>query len=168
MSSRHPTAAASRASCGRTATRPIARSCCGGRARARLFRYSDPRFATDRAAPPLSPVMSEVLALLQTDVVGSTALSERLGDAATAALWSAHDRVSRDLLRRCRGREIDKSDGFLLLFATAADALEYALGYQSALAGLGVPLTARAGLHVGPVTTRANSAEDIAQGAKPL
>ena len=112
--------------------------------------------------------MSEVLALLQTDVVGSTALSERLGDAATAALWSAHDRVARDLLRSCRGREIDKSDGFLLLFATAADALAYALGYQRALAGLSTPLLARAGLHVGPVTTRANSADDIAHGAKPL
>ena len=112
--------------------------------------------------------MSEVLALLQTDVVGSTALSERLGDAATAALWRAHDRVARDLLRLCRGREIDKSDGFLLLFATATDALEYALGYQRALATLSVPLLARAGLHVGPVTTRANSADDIAHGAKPL
>jgi predicted ATPase/class 3 adenylate cyclase/Tfp pilus assembly protein PilF len=112
--------------------------------------------------------MSEVLALLQTDVVGSTALSGRLGDAATAALWSEHDRAARDLLRSCRGREIDKSDGFLLLFASAADALEYALGYQRALAGLSVPLLARAGLHVGPVTTRANSHEDIAHGAKPL
>jgi predicted ATPase/class 3 adenylate cyclase/Tfp pilus assembly protein PilF len=112
--------------------------------------------------------MSEVLALLQTDLVGSTALSERLGDAATAALWSAHDRIARDLLRRWRGREIDKSDGFLLLFAQAADALEYALGYQRALAELSQPLQARAGLHVGPVTTRANSDEDIAQGAKRL
>ena len=112
--------------------------------------------------------MSEVLALLQTDVVGSTELSERLGDAATAELWSAHDRVARDLLRECGGREIDKSDGFLLLFANPSDALAYALDYQRALLALPVPVKARAGLHVGPVTTRANSRDDIAQGAKPL
>ena len=112
--------------------------------------------------------MSEVLALLQTDVVGSTELSERLGVVAIGELWSAHDRVARDLLRRWRGREIDKSDGFLLLFANAADALGYALDYQRALASLPVPMKARAGLHVGPVTTRANSSDDIAQGAKPL
>jgi class 3 adenylate cyclase len=37
-------------------------------------------------------------ALLPTDVVDGTAVSERLGDAAMAAAWAAHDRVARDLL----------------------------------------------------------------------
>ena len=112
--------------------------------------------------------MSEHRALLQTDVVDSTALSERLGDAATSALWEAHDRLARDLLRQWRGREIDKSDGFLLLFAEAADAAGYALAYHRALGTLSVPLKARAGLHVGPVITRENASEDVALGAKML
>src|SRR2546423_11711209 len=56
-----------------------------------------------------------VRALLFTDVIDSTRLSARLGDAAMANLWAAHDRVARDLLRDWRGREIDKSDGMLLL-----------------------------------------------------
>jgi class 3 adenylate cyclase len=55
-------------------------------------------------------------ALLLTDLVDSTRAVERLGDAAASRLWEAHDRLARDLLRRWRGREIDKSDGFLLLF----------------------------------------------------
>jgi predicted ATPase/class 3 adenylate cyclase len=112
--------------------------------------------------------MSEVRALLVTDVVDSTQLLERLGDEAAAALWTAHDRAARDLLREWRGLEIDRTDGFLLLFDAAADALGYALAYHRALAKLEVPLLARAGLHVGPVILRRNDAADVARGAKPL
>jgi len=112
--------------------------------------------------------MSEQRALLLTDVVDSTELARRLGDAAMSALWTAHDRAARDLLREWRGREIDKSDGFLLMFSSAADAVGYALAYHRSLAGLDVPLKARAGLHVGPVTLRENHLEDVAQGAKPI
>ena len=74
--------------------------------------------------------MSEVRALLLTDVVDSAQLSERLGEAELAALWSAHDRLARDLLPARRGREIDKTDGMLLLFEAAADAVAYAIAYQ--------------------------------------
>jgi len=112
--------------------------------------------------------MTEIRALLLTDVVDSTRLSEQLGDTAMAAAWEAHDRVARQLLPVWRGREIDKTDGMLLLFAEASDAASYALAYHRALATLKVPLLARAGLHVGAVVLRENSAEDIARGAKPL
>ncbi len=67
--------------------------------------------------------MNEFRALLLTDVVDSTQLSERLGDEAMAEVWAAHDRVARDLLPQWRGREIDKTDGMLLLFDAAADAV---------------------------------------------
>ena len=112
--------------------------------------------------------MSEVRALLLTDVVDSTKLSEALGDAEMAGLWAAHDRLARDLLPVWRGREIDKTDGMLLLFDTPVDAAAYALEYHEALGGLSPPLKARAGLHVGPVILRENSRADVARGAKPL
>lgn len=112
--------------------------------------------------------MSETRALLLTDVVDSTQLSSRLGDAEMAVLWAAHDRVARDLLPPHGGREIDKTDGMLLMFEQAADALAYAQAYHAALAGLSVPLQARAGLHVGPVILRENAPDDVARGAKPL
>jgi len=112
--------------------------------------------------------MTTVRALLLTDVVDSTRLAQQIGDVAMAALWAAHDRLARDLLPPWRGREIDKTDGMLLLFDHAADAAGYALAYHQALAGLQPPLPARAGLHVGPVLLRENPAEDVARGAKPL
>ena len=80
--------------------------------------------------------MSKALALLLTDVVDSTQLAERLGDAAAAELSAAHDRVARDLLRNWRGREIDKTDGMLMLFDSAADAAACAVAYHVALAAL--------------------------------
>jgi predicted ATPase/class 3 adenylate cyclase len=112
--------------------------------------------------------MNEPRALLLTDVVDSTQLAERLGDAAAAELNAAHDRVARDLLRTWRGREIDKTDGMLMLFDSVADAAGCAAAYHAALAALPLPLRARAGLHFGPVILRSNPPEDVARGAKPL
>ncbi len=108
------------------------------------------------------------VALLLTDLVDSSALAARLGDEAMAPISAQHDRLARDLLRQWRGHEIDKTDGFLLLFAQAADAVGYALDYHRALATLPVPMKARAGLHVGQVTIRATPEDDVALGAKPF
>ena len=110
--------------------------------------------------------MGEIVALLFTDVVDSTLTTQRLGDERALALWTEHDRRARDLLRRHHGREIDRADGFLLLFDSAADAARHALDYHAAMAELG--LAARAGLHVGPVVLRQASADDVALGAKPV
>jgi predicted ATPase/class 3 adenylate cyclase len=118
--------------------------------------------------PPTRSAVNEVRAVLLTDVVDSTGLWQTLGDEAMTALWARHDRLARDLLPEWRGREVDKSDGLLLLFATAADAVGYVLAYHRALAERCSPMKARSGLHVGPVVLRDNSADDIARGAKPL
>jgi predicted ATPase len=112
--------------------------------------------------------MDESVALLITDLVDSAALADQLSHPAMAAWSVAHDRLARDLLREWQGREIDKTDGFLLLFANASDALGYALAYHRALTTLQPPAKARAGLHVGQITMRENPAADVALGAKPF
>lgn len=112
--------------------------------------------------------MSDTAALLITDLVDSTSLVASLGVADAAALSQEHDRVARDLLRAWRGREIDKSDGLLVLFDSVHDAVGCALAYHRALAALPRPIAARAGVHLGPVVLRKNSPADIALGAKPL
>lgn len=107
-------------------------------------------------------------AILFTDVVDSTLLASKVGDAEMATLWTAHDRQARELLRQWRGREIDKSDGFLLLFDAVEDALGYAVEYHGMLAQLATPMKARAGIHAGPVALRHNESDDVARGAKPV
>ena len=112
--------------------------------------------------------MSEDLALLLTDVVDSTQTNIRWGDAVMARVWAAHDRAARDLMRTWHGREMGRSDGFLVLFSAVQDAVAFAQAYHASLALLEPPLQARVGVHVGPVNLRENSAADLAQGAAPF
>ena len=110
--------------------------------------------------------------LLLCDLVASTQLVERLGDSAAADLLARHDRVARDLLTTFSGREIDKSDGFLLLFERPIEAVRFAMAYQARLRELGAKFDAqmasRVGIHLGEVILRENSPADVARGAKPL
>jgi len=108
----------------------------------------------------------ESKALLFADIVDSTETLQRLGDVAAAALWQEHDRRARALLAAHDGREIDRADGFLLLFDDPVCAARYALQYHGALEDL--PFKARTGLHVGPVSLRENPAAHVALGAKAL
>ena len=114
---------------------------------------------------------SAVLTLLLTDLVDSTRIVSELGDARAAAMMARHDRVARDLLPVHNGREIDKSDGFLHIFESPTNAVDYALAYHRALVDLsrleGVSLYARAGMHTGSVRLTWNAPEDVARGAKP-
>ena len=76
------------------------------------------------------------------------------------------------MLSTFNGQEIDKSDGFLLLFERPVEAVRFALAYQTALRALGsasgAELGARVGIHLGEVVLRANPAADVARGAKPV
>ncbi|MGN6513972.1 MAG: putative peptide modification system cyclase [Lysobacteraceae bacterium] len=119
-----------------------------------------------------APATPQLRTLLLTDLCDSTTLVERLGDAAAATLFRAHDALVLELQQRWRGRLIDRSDGLLLLFERPIDGLGFALDYTRGLRALGeahtVPLQARAGLHVGEVLTWRNSDAAVAVGAKPL
>lgn len=106
--------------------------------------------------------------LLYTDVVDSTAVNARLGDAGMATLWGEHDRLSRELLRQWHGIEIDRSDGFLVLFDSPPDAVAFIVSYHRLLATLPVPLRARAGIHVGPLVRRESLPSEVQLGAKPV
>jgi putative peptide modification system cyclase len=110
--------------------------------------------------------------LLVCDLAESTALVEKLGDLGAAELMRRHDRLSRDLLQRHGGSEIDKTDGFLLVFERPIHAVAFALEYQRQLKDLGaaqsIDLQARIGIHVGDIVQWENDATDVAHGAKPV
>ncbi len=107
-----------------------------------------------------------------TDLVDSTALLEKLGDKRASLVFARCDRAARSRLADFGGQEIDKTDGFLLLFDRPIDACRYVIAYHSDLAELSVEmelgLFARAGIHLGEVFLRENSPEDVARGAKPI
>ena len=121
---------------------------------------------------PAAPHAPQLRTLLLTDLVDSTGLVERLGDAPASDLFRAHDRLVLQLQQQWRGRLIDRSDGMLLLFERPIDGLGFALDYTRGLIELGkersIDLRARVGLHVGEVLTWRNSDEAVSIGAKPL
>src|SRR5713226_9104201 len=70
-----------------------------------------------------------LVTLLFTDMVGSTALKQRLGDGAAADLFRSHHDLIRETLRQfAQAEEIEtEGDSFLLIFATPSDAVVFAL-----------------------------------------
>ncbi len=121
---------------------------------------------------PPSSAATTVRTLLVCDLVASTSLVQELGDMAAADLLASHDRAARELLPGFEGREIDKSDGFLLLFERPVQAVRFAVAYQRRVRGLGeagsLTLASRVGIHLGEVVLRENAPAHIARGAKPL
>jgi putative peptide modification system cyclase len=121
---------------------------------------------------PQSSTNSLLRTLVLCDLVESTALVERLGDREAAELIRKHDRLARTLADRHGGQEIDKTDGFLMMFDRPIQAVAFALDYQRGLRQLNAAenasLSARVGIHVGDVVVWGNSSEDIAKGAKPV
>ncbi|MBS0381442.1 MAG: putative peptide modification system cyclase [Proteobacteria bacterium] len=110
--------------------------------------------------------------LVVCDIADSTALVERMGDQSAAKIIRKHDRLARALVEQHKGREIDKTDGFLLLFDRPVQAAAFALDYQRGLrhmsAAEGVVVRARVGIHMGDVVIWENAPEDVARGAKPI
>jgi class 3 adenylate cyclase len=90
------------------------------------------------------------LAIVFTDVVGSTALGEEIGDKAMNDVRRAHFAQSRKLIDKFKGREIKTmGDGFMTAFKSADLALDYAIALQR---NTGHPkIQIRAGIHIGPM-----------------
>jgi DNA-binding NarL/FixJ family response regulator len=91
-----------------------------------------------------------VRTILVTDIVGSTAIAERLGDRAWAELLANYYDAVLDELHAAGGREVDISgDGLLAWFDTPAPAIRCALALHDRVGSLTV--TIRVGLHTGEV-----------------
>ncbi len=92
--------------------------------------------------------------ILFTDVEGSTALTDRLGDAGARDILREHERIVREALKKHGGSEVKTmGDGFMTSFSSATRALECAIAIQSAFAerneSAEEPIKVRIGLNAG-------------------
>jgi len=96
--------------------------------------------------------VEHTMVLLFTDVVDSTAMTERLGDSAYLERAEALDAATRADVQRCDGRPVEGirlGDGLLALFSSAHGAIECAaLAHEHAAA---VGLNLHVGIHAGDV-----------------
>ena len=93
--------------------------------------------------------------LMFSDIEGSTAINERLGDARWVELLREHNKLVRELAAAHGGFEVkSQGDGFMIAFASARRALACAAEIQRAFAARNdarpaQPLRLRIGLHTG-------------------
>jgi class 3 adenylate cyclase len=74
-------------------------------------------------------------AILFTDLSGSTAMTQRVGDAAAMQVLKTHDRVVREALRLHSGSEVKHTgDGIMASFRSVIDAVSCAITIQRNLA----------------------------------
>jgi class 3 adenylate cyclase len=127
---------------------------------------SKPRKAVDAAAatPPPPEVDAPpgvlpagLVTIVCTDLVGSTRLSDELGDQDWRTVMQAHNAIVREHLTLHDGNEVKTvGDGFLCTFTSARRAVAFAVDVQDALgkyraAHPEAPLEMRVGVHAGEV-----------------
>ncbi len=87
------------------------------------------------AAGAKPPEAGAFRTVLFTDVEGSTALTQHLGDARARELLREHERMVREALKSHGGAEVKTmGDGFMASFGSATKALECAIAMQRAFA----------------------------------
>jgi class 3 adenylate cyclase len=142
-----------------------------------LGRVSDPKPAGPAAAVAFDAALR---AIMFTDIVESTAMTERLGDARAVEMVRAHDAIVRRALKDKHGREVKHTgDGIMASFESTGDAVECARAIQQAFDAFNLAssekLHVRIGLDVGePVSdsndlfgTTVQTAARLCQAAEP-
>ena len=89
----------------------------------------------EATAAVIAPESGAFRTILFTDVEGSTALTQRLGDAKAREVLREHERMVRAALNAHGGSEVKTmGDGFMASFSSATKALECAIAMQRAFA----------------------------------
>lgn len=107
--------------------------------------------------PSLRPAAAPdgTVTILFSDIEGSTALNERLGDVRWLELLRAHHAVVREQVQAHGGFEVKaQGDGFMIAFPSARRAIQCARAIQDAIDSqlddhAGGPIRLRIGLHTG-------------------
>ncbi|MGB0681939.1 MAG: adenylate/guanylate cyclase domain-containing protein [Magnetovibrionaceae bacterium] len=102
------------------------------------------------------------ITILFTDIAGSTAMTQTLGDDGAQRVVRAHNRIVRDALTKCHGTEVKHTgDGIMASFEVPSDAIEAAIAMQRGAAHHSRdfpdhPVLLKIGLHAGQALAEDN------------
>jgi len=97
----------------------------------------------------------EQATIVFTDIVSSTQLVTKLGDAAARNIFLQHDGIVRDQIAKCGGRELQNlGDGFMLSFESASVAIKCACDIQKEISRTIPSIKIRIGINTGEVVRR--------------
>jgi class 3 adenylate cyclase len=87
------------------------------------------------------------IAIVLTDIIGSTKFVQKVGKETAAIRFAQHDRMVMGCISSNNGRLVDASDGHLMYFPTVQDAIAFAFKYKKRLKQVGFPFKSRIGIH---------------------
>jgi class 3 adenylate cyclase len=113
---------------------------------------------TERPSLTAAAAPDGTVTIMFSDIEGSTALNEQLGDVRWLELLQRHDRIVRKRVKAANGFEVkSQGDGFMIAFPSARRAIECAQGIQRSIAReLGGDIRLRIGLHTGEAIRRSD------------
>jgi class 3 adenylate cyclase len=97
----------------------------------------------------------EQATIVFSDMISSTEMVTRLGDAAARDLFLQHDKIVRDQIKKYKGRELQTlGDGFMLSFESPSAAIKCACDIQKELSQNIPSIKIRIGINTGEVVRR--------------
>ncbi|HAM03866.1 MAG TPA: hypothetical protein DCQ30_16820 [Acidimicrobiaceae bacterium] len=114
--------------------------------------------ADEQAAPAtgeLPAFPDGTVTIMFSDIVGYSAMTERLGDLAAHEVLRAHNAILREEVANCGGHEVkSQGDGFMVAFSSATRGLRCAVAIQKAFEKYSLehpeePIVVHIGLHTG-------------------
>ena len=115
-----------------------------------------------------SNVVEAEIAVVITDIIGSTKFVQKNGKYAAAKWFSAHDKLVMSLITKHQGQWLDNSDGTLMYFGNVPDAIAFAFAYKKLLRVKKFPFRSRIGIHWESMLIVKTEQSMISGGAKRL
>lgn len=92
-------------------------------------------------------IIEDYIAIVLTDIIGSTKFVQKNGSHVAAKWFGVHDKAVMNFIARNNGRLVDASDGHLMYFASVQDAIAFAFTYKKYLRDKKFPFKSRVGIH---------------------
>ena len=108
------------------------------------------------------------IAIVLTDIIGSTRFVQRNGSRTSATWFGIHDKAVMNFIARHNGQLIDASDGHLMMFATVSDAVGFAFDYKKFLRKKKFPFRSRVGIHWDKMLIVKSEAHIVRAGGKRI
>ena len=115
-----------------------------------------------------SNVVEAEIAIVITDIIGSTKFVQKNGKYVAARWFSAHDKLVMSLITKHHGQWLDNSDGTLMYFGNVPDAIAFAFAYKKFLRVKKFPFRSRIGIHWESMLIVKTEQSMISGGAKRL
>lgn len=94
-----------------------------------------------------SNIVEAELAIVITDIIGSTKFVQKNGSRVAAQWFGVHDKAVMNFIQRHNGRLVDASDGHLMYFGSVSDAIAFSFDYKKYLRVKKFPFRSRVGIH---------------------